>query len=125
MAMVKENLKDGKVVSYKFTVFLGRDENGKKLSKCMTWRVPEELTATKAKKAAQLEADIWEREARQAFLQEQDEANKQMESYTFNEFVNTVWIPLCVRDGSHRPSTIAFYEYALKIIVVLLIKVKP
>jgi len=25
MAMVKENLKGGKVVSYKFTVFLGRE----------------------------------------------------------------------------------------------------
>jgi Site-specific recombinase XerD len=116
MAMVKENLKGGKVVSYKFTVFLGRDKNGRKLSKCMTWYPPADLSAAKTPKVAQLEADIWEREARQAFLQEQEEAHRAIADYAFNDFINNVWLPLCVRDGSHRPSTIAFYEYALKII---------
>ena len=116
MAMVKENLKGGKVVSYKFTVFLGRDENGRKLSKCMTWYPPADLSATKIPKVAQLEADIWEREAKETFLREQEEAHRAIADYTFNDFINNVWFPLCVNDGSHRPSTIAFYEYALKII---------
>ena len=116
MAMVKEKLKDGKVVSYKFTVFLGRDENGKKLSKCMTWYPPSDLSAAKITKAAQLEADIWERTAKERYLQEQEEAHRAIAEYTFNDFINNVWLPLCVNDGSHRPSTVAFYEYALKII---------
>ena len=81
MAMVKENVKDGKVVSYKFTVFLGRDENGKKLSKCMTWFPPDELSAAKVKKAAEIEAAIWEQKARAQYLQEQ-KSPKEME-YTF------------------------------------------
>ena len=116
MAMVKENLKGGKVVSYKFTVFLGRDENGKKLSKCMTWYPPADLSAAKIQKSAQLEADIWERTAKERYLQEQEEAHRAITEYTFNDFINNVWLPLCVNDGSHRPSTVAFYEYALKII---------
>ena len=94
MAMVKENLKGGKVVSYKFTVFLSRDKNGKKLSKCMTWYPPADLSAAKIPKAAQLEADIWEREAKQAFFQEQEMAEYQQTHYTFSSFVNQIWLPL-------------------------------
>ena len=37
--------------------------------------------------------------------------------YTFDGFVNEVWLPLCVRDGSHRPSTIAMYTNILKVIL--------
>ena len=116
MASIQEKVKDGKVVSYKFRACLGRNKNGKQIFKSITWNPPEELSSSKAKKVAQLEADIWERETKQAFLEEQEEANRKMADYTFNDFVNKVWLPLCVRDGSHRPSTIAFYEYALKII---------
>jgi integrase len=116
MAMVKENVKGGKVVSYKFTVFLGRDENGKKLCKCMTWYPSADLSAAKIPKAAKFEADIWERTVKESYLQEQEAAKQGEINYTFNDFVNKVWLPVCVRDGSHRPSTIAFYEYALKII---------
>jgi len=115
MASIQEKLKDGKVVSYKFKTCLGRDENGKQIFKCITWYPPEGMTLTRIPKAAKLEADIWEREAKQTFLQEQ-EAAQQPTNYTFNGFVNDVWFPLCVRDGSHRASTIAFYGYALKII---------
>jgi len=37
--------------------------------------------------------------------------------YTFDTFVNEVWIPLCVRDGSHRPATVAMYTNILKVIL--------
>ncbi len=123
MAMVKENVKDGKVVSYKFTVFLGRDNNGKKLSKCMTWYPPENMTKSKIQKAAKLEADIWEQEIKQIFQAEQEAAHKAVENYTVSDFINNVWLPLCVRDGSHRPSTVAFYEYALKTILTKRLKI--
>jgi Site-specific recombinase XerD len=116
MASVQENVKDGKVVSCKFRACLGRDKNGKQIFKSLTWYPPEKLSPAKVKRTAKVEADIWEREARQAFLQEQEEAHRAIADYTFNDFINNVWFPLCVNDGSHRPSTIAFYEYALKII---------
>ena len=116
MASIQEKLKDGKAVSYKFKACLGRDKSGKQIFKCITWYPPKGQTLAKTQKAAKLEADIWEREAKQAFLQEQEATRQQKANYSFNGFVNDVWLPLCVRDGSHRPSTIAFYEYALKII---------
>ncbi|MCC8122829.1 MAG: site-specific integrase [Oscillospiraceae bacterium] len=117
MASISENVKDGKVVSYKFKACLGREKNSKQIFKCITWYPPENLTLAKIPKAAKVEADIWEREARQAFIQEQKMAEYQRTHYTFSGFVNDVWFPLCVRDGSHRASTIAFYGYALKIIL--------
>ena len=123
MAMVKENVKGGKVVSYKFTVFLGRDENGKKLCKCMTWFPPADLTAAKVKKAAQLEADIWERAAKEEYQQEQQEQQQEQEErkkpieYTFDGFINDVWIPQYVRNGTRRQGTIRFYTDILKALV--------
>lgn len=117
MASIQAKEKNGKVVSYKFKACFGRDKDGKQIFKCMTWYPPEGMTDAKIPKAAKLEADIWEREAKQAFLAEQEAAHRAIEDYTFNDFINNVWLPLCVHDGSHRPSTITFYEYALKIIL--------
>jgi len=37
--------------------------------------------------------------------------------YTFDEFVEKVWVPLRLRDGTHRPTTISMYSYVLKVMV--------
>ena len=37
--------------------------------------------------------------------------------YTFDEFVEKVWVPLRLRDGSHRPTTVSMYSYVLKVLV--------
>ena len=37
MASIYPNRKNGKLVSFKFKAFLGRDENGKQIFKCKTW----------------------------------------------------------------------------------------
>ena len=37
MASIYPKRKDGKIVSFKFKVYLGRDENGKQLFKCTSW----------------------------------------------------------------------------------------
>jgi len=94
MASIQEKLKDGKAVSYKFKACLGRDKSGKQIFKCITWYPPENLTLAKIQKAAKLEADIWEREAKQAFFQEQEMAEYQQTHYTFSSFVNQIWLPL-------------------------------
>ena len=48
-----------------------------------------------------------------ADVQEEPKVHK----ITFDEFVEDVWLPLCVRDGSHRPATVAMYTNILKAIL--------
>ena len=123
MATVQEKTKDGKTVSCKFTAFVGRDENKKQVFRTMTWYPPDGMTAAKLKKAAQVAADQWEQDVKQAFLIER-QTTSQAEAeqanptdYTFFGFINDVWIPLFLNDGSHRQTTIKSYKSHLKIIV--------
>ena len=37
MASIYPNRKNGKIISFKFKAYLGRDENGKQVFKCTTW----------------------------------------------------------------------------------------
>ena len=53
MASVKEEGTRGKRLSYKIRVCLGRDENGRQISKAMRWNPPEHMTPAKARKEAQ------------------------------------------------------------------------
>ena len=123
MAYIQEKVKGKKIVSFKFKACMGRDLGGKQIFKCKTWYPPADLTPAKARKEAQKVAGVWEEEAKQAYLKEQKEKAVAGELpppapvYTFDSFVNEVWIPLCVRDGSHRPATVAMYTYILKIIL--------
>ncbi|MBR3974088.1 MAG: site-specific integrase, partial [Oscillospiraceae bacterium] len=123
MAYIQEKVKGKKIVSFKFKACMGRDANGKQIFKCKTWYPPADLTPAKARKEAQKVAGVWEEEAKQAYLKEQEEKAVAGELpppapvYTFDSFVNEVWIPLCVRDGSHRPATVAMYTNILKIIL--------
>ncbi len=57
MANLTANKKDGRIVSYKTKVFLGRDDNGKQIFRCTTWQVPEGLCPSKAEKAARKAAE--------------------------------------------------------------------
>lgn len=123
MACIQEKLKGKKIISFKFKACVGRDDNGKQIFRCTTWYPPAELTPAKARKEAQKVAAIWEDEVHQAYLKEQEEKAVAGELpppapvYTFDSFVNEVWIPLCVRDGSHRPATVAMYTNILKVIL--------
>ena len=119
MATIQEKVKDKQIVSFKFKACLGRDENGKQIFKCHTWYPPVGLTKAKSRKEAERAAAAWEAETKQAYaLQKEREAEAASKTvYTFGRFVNEVWIPLCVRDGSHRPATIAMYTNILKLIL--------
>ena len=72
MANIRENKRDGKIISYRFTVCLGRDANNKQIRRYTTWEVPEGLTPAKAKKAAERAADAWERETREEYRKEKE-----------------------------------------------------
>ena len=73
MAYIQEKIKGKKIVSFKFKACVGRDADGKQVFKCTTWYAPDELTPAKARKEAQKVAVLWEDDARQAYLKEQEE----------------------------------------------------
>ena len=121
MANIQEKIKGKKIVSFKIKVCVGRDENGKQVFRCTTWYPPEGLTNGKARKEVQKVAIVWEDQAKAAYRKELAEGKTVVagfsRSFEFEKFVYEVWVPLCVRDGSHRPSTIAMYTNILKILV--------
>lgn len=67
MANIRENVKCGKIVSYRFTVCLERDANQKQIRRYYTWAVPQGLSVSKARKAAERAADKWEHEVREEY----------------------------------------------------------
>ena len=62
MAQIQEKLKNGKIVSFKIKVFLGRDDDGKQIFRCKTWKPPAGMTASKSRKEAERVAVLWEME---------------------------------------------------------------
>ncbi len=115
MASIYQSRKDGKIVSFKFKAFLGRDASGKQITKCTTWTPPKAGTEQRLMAQAEKEATIWERKAAEAF-QKQQEALKP-DVITFEDFVNTKWMPTQMSIKDHRASTVAFHEYLLKVIL--------
>lgn len=119
MAYIQGKVK--KIVSFKFKACVGQDADGKQVFKCKTRYPPDELTPAKAHKDAQKVAALWAYEAREAYLKEQREpvvtGCSPSRPFTFDGFVNDVWLPLYVRDGSHRPSTIAMHTNILRVIL--------
>lgn len=115
MASIREEGTRGKRLSYKIRVCLGRDENGRQISKAMRWNPPEDMTPAKARKEAQRVAAVWEAEQTEAFERQKAQQEGRKTDYTFGQFVDEVWVPLCVRDGSHRPSTVAMYTNILRV----------
>lgn len=120
MATCIENRKNGKLVSYKFRAYLGRTDTGRQIARYATWKVPDGMSPAKAKRAAQREAEAWERQVREAWAEEQQhpEHARQREIREkrtgFAAFAEQIWFPLCVCDGEHRPTTVAFYRQMLK-----------
>lgn len=124
MANIREKKKDGKIISYSFTVCLARDTNGKQVRRFTTWTPPEGLAPTKAKKAAERAADAWESEVR-AEYQKEEEAKAAGRAYMlppekrhddFIAFIQNTWFPLQVRGVTEKPNTIAFYQTMVKTI---------
>ena len=67
MASIIPNTKNGKIVSYKFKACVGRDELGKQVFKCTTWKIPDGLAVSRVERAAQRAAVSWERQAKEAY----------------------------------------------------------
>jgi len=119
MANIRENQKSGKTVSYRFTTCLERNICGKQIRRYTTWTPPDGLSPAKERRAAERAADAWEQEIK-AEYQKQKEAEALGKAYTlppdkrkddFVSFVNEIWLPLQVRGGNDKPTTIAFYQH--------------
>lgn len=117
MATIQEKTKDGKIVSFKFKSCLGRDESGKQVFRCLTWYPEEGQTKAKSRKAAAAAAEEWEAAQKKAYCEEITEQRRQASILTFGRFVREVWLPLGVKDGSHRASTVAMYQYILAVML--------
>lgn len=110
MASIKENRKNGKIISFKFRVFLGRDGDGKQYFKTTVWKPERNYSEERLIKMAEKEAAIWERKELEAYQEQQ--AKFKPKDITFDEFVNTEWLPH-IRKGS-RATTLEFRDNILK-----------
>lgn len=80
---------------------------------------PEGLTPVKAKRAAEHAAEEWEWEARAEYQKEQNAIEQglvyqlppEKRKDDFVSFIENTWLPLQIRGGDNKPSTIAYYEY--------------
>lgn len=120
MASIQENRKGEKVISYRFSVYLGRTPEGKLIKKTMTWKPPSALTPTKAKKAAEIKAQNWEREIKSEVAGNADPpapptaSKPEPRKDSFVTFINSVWLPLEIEGSDRKPRTVAFYKAMLK-----------
>ena len=121
MANIRENKKNGKIISFRFIVCLVRDVRGKQIRKYTTWTPPEGMTAAKAKKAAERAADAWENEIREEYQKQKElgsayrlPPDKRRDDFV--SFVNDTWFVLQIRGENDKPNTIAFYKNMTRII---------
>lgn len=111
MATIKTNKdKSGNIISYKVKICVGRDEQYKQIQRTTTIQRPEGLTPAKERKEVERLADLWEQEQRADFEKNREKQSTK-DKITFADFVNKHWWPDHVEDGSHTPSTIAFYKH--------------
>lgn len=115
MASIYPKIKDGKIVSFKFKAYLGRDENGKQIFRCITWVPQKNMTEKKLYQIAEKEATLWERQIQEQYKSE----NKTVvpTEIEFDTFVNDIWIPSLSTNKKLRPTTITFRMYILKVIL--------
>ena len=116
MASITERRrKDGKL-TYRFTILLERDAQGKQIRKYTTWTPPDGLTASKVRKIAEQEAAKWEKEIKAAYNEPPTYVPPTPRRDDFITFIDDVWFPLQVRGSGHKPRTVAFYESMIKTI---------
>lgn len=121
MANIRENTKNGKVISYRFTACMERDVRGRQIRKYTTWMPPAGLTAAKAKKAAERAADAWEEEVRAEYQKQKEQGSAyrlppDKRRDDFLSFVNDTWFVLRVRGENDKPNTVAFYKNMTRMI---------
>ena len=121
MATIIEKTKDGKIVSFKIMVLLGRDEKNKQRFKCKTWRPEKEMSKSQSRREAEKWASVWEKKVKQEYLSSKEETDipkvRSQKQVSFSQFTNEIWMPLAVKDGEHCNTTVAMYQHILNVIM--------
>lgn len=118
MATITPKEKDGKIIAYKFRTCVGRDENGRQVSRATTWKIPENLSMTRLTSAAQRAAADWEKQARAEYEKDLcDPERIKARETDFARFVLEEWYPICIDNGERKPKTVSFYHDTTKNIV--------
>ena len=115
MASIYPNRKNGKIISFKFKSYLGRNENGKQVFRCTTWIPDRKMSEGKLTALAEKEATIWEHKLLSTLAEETRVTSP--EEITFKNFVEKKWFPAELNNAEHRNSTIEFRRYLLAVIV--------
>jgi len=124
MANIREKQKDGKIFSFSFTACLDRDATGKQVRRYKTWAPPEGMAPSKARKAAERAAMVWEQEIKAEYNKEQQAKSEgctymlppEKRHDDFVGFVNEMWFPLQVQGNNRKAKTVSFYASMIKII---------
>lgn len=114
MANITANKKNGKIISFKFRVFIGRDDKGRQQFKSKVWKPDKEYTEKRLIKLAEAQAALWEQEIVQGVSSEAEE--EKTVPIKFSDFVNNEWLPSLV-DDECRATTYEFRTYLLQTIL--------
>lgn len=115
----KKEKKDGSS-SYFIRVLVGVDSSGKKIVKSKSFSPEEGLTPAQEQKALDAFVKRFEIEASLEWEKNRDNPQRQQEEaiqhskLTLLEFIDTVFLPLYVNDGSKSQITIDFYNNEIK-----------
>ena len=125
MASLIEVFKDGRIVSYRFSCCVGRDERGKQLRRSMTWKPPDGLRQSRMRAAAERAAADWEETVRAEYAAELERMSRPDPGHIppeerrddFCEYVNNVWYKLYICNGDRKKSTETYYKDIIKYIM--------
>lgn len=112
-SITKRVLKDGSV-TYRLRACVGRDASDSQVWRTCTISSPG-LTPKKEKDAVELLAAEWEKSEREKY--EKSPTKHDKTKITVKAFIETVWLPVHVRNGKHSPNSVKFYENTSKVIV--------
>ena len=107
--------KQGEITGYRLRCCVGRDEQGKQVWRTETIARPEGLTPAKEEKEVKRLAAEWEKKQKEEYKltgTKTDDKSK----ITLEKFVTEIWLPVFIRDGSHKPTGVVFYEHMASII---------
>ena len=128
MASIKENIKDGKTISFRYRCCVGRDDSGKQLFCSMT---DTDIPTTPSGKVVahdklieimQRRADDWEKEIKKQVENERAEekkakikAKQDADRKPFTTFLNE-WVEEIAADTTRKATTVSFYKNMARII---------
>ena len=105
----KRTNRKGEITGYRVRCCVGRDEQYKQIWRTATLPRPEGLTPKAEEKEIKRQADAWEQSMKEDYARTHSKADKTR--ITLADFVHKHWWTDHVMDGTHTPSSIAFYGY--------------